>query len=114
MRAARYSTVNSDSDECAGSVVAGIFRSSFGGGKRSLHNVLERRRRSCLKVHFHLLRDVVPSVAGNCRMSKVAILKAAHCHMVLLKKEGLLLQAELNQLRSLNQRWQRKLALLSQ
>ena len=79
--------------------------------KRSMHNVLERRRRSSLKLNFHSLRDVVPSIAGNGKISKVTILKSAHSHLVHLVKTNQFLQAEWNRLRSLNQRWQRKLAL---
>jgi len=103
----------SDSEDSGSSLMPSSDEFSQVGGKRSMHNVLERRRRSCLKLNFHSLRDVVPSISGNSKMSKVSILKSAHSYMMSLIKQGQLLQAEMNQLQSLNQRWQRKLALLT-
>lgn len=46
-------------------------------GKRKSHNVLERQRRSELKMSIMSLRDEVPSVSNNNRASKVMILKKA-------------------------------------
>lgn len=45
--------------------------------RRRTHNVLERQRRSELKMSFLALRDEVPAVANNERAAKVAILKKA-------------------------------------
>ncbi|XP_029970761.1 transcriptional regulator Myc-B-like [Salarias fasciatus] len=57
-------------------------RSDGGGGdddddKRRTHNVLERQRRSELKMSFLALRDEVPAVANNDKAAKVVILKKA-------------------------------------
>ncbi|XP_071348058.1 transcriptional regulator Myc-like [Trachinotus anak] len=45
--------------------------------KRRTHNVLERQRRSELKMSFLALRDEIPSVANNDKAAKVVILKRA-------------------------------------
>lgn len=83
------------------------------GGKRALHNVLERRRRDHLKWNFEALRSVVPSAAGNARMPKVAILRRARDHVRHLRAIAEKLEGERNRLRSLHQRWQHKLALIA-
>ncbi|XP_023126075.2 transcriptional regulator Myc-like isoform X2 [Amphiprion ocellaris] len=45
--------------------------------KRRTHNVLERQRRSELKISFLALRDEIPAVANNDKAAKVVILKKA-------------------------------------
>ena len=80
--------------------------------KRAQHNVLERKRRNNLKWHFHLLRDAVPELAGNSRTPKVAILMRSAEHIRELDAQQRTLQAELDQLRGLQERWKWKLALL--
>ncbi|XP_023254575.1 transcriptional regulator Myc-like isoform X1 [Seriola lalandi dorsalis] len=45
--------------------------------KRRTHNVLERQRRSELKMSFLALRDEIPAVANNDKTAKVVILKTA-------------------------------------
>lgn len=50
---------------------------SSDGNKRKSHNVLERQRRSELKMSIMVLRDEVPSVSNNNKASKVVILKKA-------------------------------------
>ncbi|XP_008273937.1 transcriptional regulator Myc-2-like [Stegastes partitus] len=45
--------------------------------KRRTHNVLERQRRSGLKMSFLALRNEVPAVANNNKAAKVVILKKA-------------------------------------
>ncbi|XP_022074371.2 transcriptional regulator Myc-2-like [Acanthochromis polyacanthus] len=45
--------------------------------KRRTHNVLERQRRSELKMSFLALRDEIPAVANNDKAAKVVILKKA-------------------------------------
>ncbi|KAM9331585.1 LOW QUALITY PROTEIN: transcriptional regulator Myc-B-like [Symphorus nematophorus] len=48
-----------------------------GDDKRRTHNVLERQRRSELKMSFLALRDEIPAVANNDKAAKVVILKQA-------------------------------------
>jgi len=48
---------------------------------RSQHNVMERWRRSNLKSDFGRLRDTIPFICGNRRVSKVAILRRAVEHI---------------------------------
>uniref|UniRef100_A0A665UR03 Transcriptional regulator n=1 Tax=Echeneis naucrates TaxID=173247 RepID=A0A665UR03_ECHNA len=45
--------------------------------RRRTHNVLERQRRSELKMSFLALRDEIPAVANNDKAAKVVILKRA-------------------------------------
>lgn len=65
--------------------------------KRTVHNVLERKRRNDLKYSFQVLRDSVPELKGSERAPKVAILKKATDCILKLKsrEEGLLKQKDI-------------------
>lgn len=64
-------------------------------GKRSMHNVLERKRRNDLKSSFFLLRDHVPELRHQERAAKVVILAKATEYTRRLRQEEVSLLAEL-------------------
>lgn len=88
--------------------VSVVHRKRNNGGKRALHNVLERRRRDHLKWNFEALRCAVPSAAANSRMPKVVILRRARDYVRLLRAAGERLEAERNRLQNINKHLQGK------
>nr|AVG72907.1 c-MYC [Azumapecten farreri] len=94
---ASSSRSSSDSEECCE------------GGKRTQHNVLERKRRNDLKYSFFTLRDSVPELSQQERAPKVLILKKAADHIHRLNHESLRLEKETDMLRAKNDQLRRTL-----
>jgi len=80
--------------------------------KRAQHNVMERQRRNHLKGNFFSLRDCLPTLYTEHRVSKVTILRAGADHIAKLTAAHETLIAERNRLRALQQRWKWKLSLV--
>jgi hypothetical protein len=80
--------------------------------RRAQHNVMERQRRHHLKGNFFGLRDAVPSLRSDHKVSKVTILRAGAKYVGELTATHEALIAERNRLRALQQRWKWKLSLL--
>lgn len=73
---------------------------------------MERRRRHHLKGNFFRLRDVIPEINGDSRVSKVAILCRAREHIERLSSNEDRLQMEFDRLRAIQTRLKWKLSLL--
>jgi hypothetical protein len=73
---------------------------------------MERQRRHHLKGNFFGLRDAVPSLRSDHKVSKVTILRAGAKYVGELTATHEALIAERNRLRALQQRWKWKLSLL--
>ena len=73
---------------------------------------MERRRRHHLKGNFFRLRDVIPEINGDGRVSKVAILCRAREHIERLRSTEDKLQMELDRLRAIQTRLKWKLSLM--
>lgn len=63
--------------QSGGHACGGVRQDGEDEDRRRTHNVLERRRRSELRLSFLALRDQVPALAHNPRAAKVLILKRA-------------------------------------
>lgn len=81
-------------------------------GKRTQHNVLERKRRTDLKNSFFHLRDSVPELEGQERAPKVVILRKASQYINRLIDEQKRQEREIEQLRLKKEKLQRHLAKL--
>lgn len=81
-------------------------------GKRTQHNVLERKRRTDLKNSFFHLRDSVPELEGQERAPKVVILRKASQYINRLIDEQRRQDRELEQLRIKKEKLKRHLAKL--
>ncbi|KAL4236003.1 hypothetical protein ACF0H5_004391 [Mactra antiquata] len=81
-------------------------------GKRTQHNVLERKRRTDLKNSFFHLRDSVPELEGQERAPKVVILRKASQFIHRLVDEQKRHERELEQLRIKKEKLKRHLAKL--
>lgn len=81
-------------------------------GKRTQHNVLERKRRNDLKYSFFSLRDIVPDLTKQERAPKVLILKRASEYIKTLSEEGSQLEAEKSALTLRHEQLKRSLAKL--
>ncbi|KAL3867674.1 hypothetical protein ACJMK2_040545 [Sinanodonta woodiana] len=90
---------SSDSDECE-------------TGKRTQHNVLERKRRTDLKLSFFSLRDSVPELQGQERAPKVLILKKAADYIHSLNSESKRCDREIDSLKAKQEQLKRTLAAL--
>ena len=97
----RASKSSSDSEECISE-----------GGKRTQHNVLERKRRNDLKFSFFALRDSVPELNNQERAPKVLILKKASDYVHSLNEENKRLESEKAALLAKQQKLRRTLELL--
>lgn len=82
------------------------------GGKRTQHNVLERKRRNDLKFSFFALRDSVPELNNQERAPKVLILKKAADYVHSLNSENRRLENEKAALLAKQQKLERTLELL--
>ncbi|CAN9503254.1 unnamed protein product [Ophioblennius macclurei] len=80
--------------------------------RRRTHNVLERQRRSELKMSFLALRDVVPAVANNEKAAKVVILKKATEFIRVMGEEERKLLTVKDDLRKRSRELKRKLEQL--
>ena len=80
--------------------------------RRAQHNVMERRRRHHLKGNFFRLRDVIPEINGDGRVSKVAILCRARDYIGRLSSSEDKLRMEYDRLRAIQSRLKWKLSLL--
>lgn len=89
-------------------------RSDGEGGedRRRSHNVLERQRRSELKMSFEALRDQVPAVADNEKAAKVVILKKAAEFVTQLREEETRLLRRKEQLRKRSRELRKRLQQL--
>lgn len=83
-----------------------------GCGKRTQHNVLERKRRNDLKYSFFKLRDTVPELMQQERAPKVVILKKAtdHIHELTSKQNRML--SDLEKQKQRNEQLKERLRLL--
>ncbi|KAK3584570.1 hypothetical protein CHS0354_024615 [Potamilus streckersoni] len=90
---------SSDSDECE-------------TGKRTQHNVLERKRRTDLKLSFFSLRDSVPELQGQERAPKVLILKKAADYIHSLNSESKRCDRDIESLKVKQEQLKRTLAAL--
>lgn len=82
--------------------------------KRTVHNVLERKRRNDLKYSFQILRDSVPELKGSERSPKVLILKKATDCIHKLKNEEDNLTKQMDILEKKHQSLLRKLTSLQE
>ena len=81
-------------------------------GKRTQHNVLERKRRTDLKNSFFHLRDSVPELEGQERAPKVVILRKASQYIHRLVDDGKRYEREVEQLKIKKDRLRKHLARL--
>jgi Myc proto-oncogene protein len=81
-------------------------------GKRTQHNVLERKRRTDLKNSFFHLRDSVPELEGQERAPKVVILRKASQYITRLIEEQKRQEREMEQLKIKKEKLRRHLAKL--
>lgn len=81
-------------------------------GKRTQHNVLERKRRTDLKNSFFHLRDSVPELEGQERAPKVVILRKASQFIHRLVDEQRRQEREIEQLKIKREKLKRHLAKL--
>lgn len=81
-------------------------------GKRTQHNVLERKRRTDLKNSFFHLRDSVPELEGQERAAKVVILRKASQYIRRLIEEQARQERDLEQLQLRKEKLKRQLARL--
>ncbi|KAK6179166.1 hypothetical protein SNE40_011586 [Patella caerulea] len=83
-----------------------------GEGKRTQHNVLERKRRNDLKDSFYVLRDNVPELDCKEKAPKVLILRKASEYIHSIRRLDVKYVKELNSLRHKNDMLRRKLESL--
>ena len=81
-------------------------------GKRTQHNVLERKRRTDLKNSFFHLRDSVPELEGQERAPKVVILRKASQYINRLIDEQRRQERDIEQLKIKKEKLKRHLAKL--
>lgn len=81
-------------------------------GKRTQHNVLERKRRTDLKNSFFHLRDSVPDLEGQERAPKVVILRKASQYIYRLIEEQRQKDREIEQLKLRKEKLKRHLSRL--
>ena len=81
-------------------------------GKRTQHNVLERKRRTDLKLSFFHLRDSVPELEGQERAPKVVILRKAANYIHHLNSDHRRYEREIDELRAKKEKLKRTLAKL--
>lgn len=81
-------------------------------GKRTQHNVLERKRRTDLKLSFFRLRDAVPELEGQERAAKVVILRKASNYIHHLNSDSRRYEKEIEDLRAKKEKLKRTLAKL--
>ncbi|WAR22924.1 MYC1-like protein [Mya arenaria] len=81
-------------------------------GKRTQHNVLERKRRTDLKNSFFHLRDSVPDLEGQERAPKVVILRKASQYINRLIEEQRQKDREIEQLKLRKEKLKRHLSRL--
>ena len=81
-------------------------------GKRTQHNVLERKRRNDLKYSFMTLRDNVPELNSQERAPKVLILKKAAEFIHKLNKDHSKLKSDIESQKQRRESLQRRLSLL--
>ncbi|KAH3867379.1 myc protein-like [Dreissena polymorpha] len=81
-------------------------------GKRTQHNVLERKRRTDLKNSFFHLRDSVPDLEGQERAAKVVILRNASQYIIRLIEEQRQKEREIEQLKLKKEKLKRHLSRL--
>ncbi|XP_013410679.1 transcriptional regulator Myc-A [Lingula anatina] len=86
----------------------------FEGGKRTQHNVLERKRRDDLKCSFLRLRDSVPELQAQERAAKVVILKKATEYILALNREERKRERELSEEKDRHEQLKRRLNFLKQ
>eukprot|EP01135_Chromosphaera_perkinsii_P008948 Nk52_evm1s1535 gene=Nk52_evmTU1s1535 len=70
--------------------------------KRTIHNVLERKRRNDLKYSFQNLRNCIPDIETNDKAPKVLILKKATDFICFLQRQEKELAAEKERLKASN------------
>lgn len=98
---ASSSRSSSDSEECIGE-----------GGKRTQHNVLERKRRNDLKYSFFHLRDSVPELNQQERAPKVQILRKAADYVHKLNSDSCRMEMEKEILREKHEQLRQALSKL--
>lgn len=103
---------------CSASSSCGSSRSSSDSeeycetGKRTQHNVLERKRRTDLKMSFFRLRDAVPELEGQERAPKVVILRKASNFIHHLNSDHRRYEREMDDLKAKKEKLKRTLAKL--
>ncbi|XP_071117119.1 myc protein-like [Haliotis cracherodii] len=85
-----------------------------GEGKRTQHNVLERKRRNDLKYSFFSLRDNVPELREKEKAPKVLILKKSADFIYELRRQEASLSKEVTSLKERHEKLRRTLSALRQ
>lgn len=81
---------------------------------REIHNSMERQRRIQLKKEFDTLKDRIPEIRGNDKVSKLNVLNVAAGYVKKLEKVEGKLRTRKHQLREQKRRLIQQLALLNQ
>jgi len=81
---------------------------------REIHNSMERQRRIQLKSEFDTLKDRIPEIRGNDKVSKLNVLNVAAGYVKKLEKVEGKLRTRKHQLREQKRRLIQQLALLNQ
>lgn len=95
--------IESDEDE---STPSARFESEGHSDKRAHHNALERKRRDHIKDSFNGLKDSIPSMAGNEKMSRASsraqILKKATEYIQFIRRKNNTHQEDIEDLKRQN------------
>ena len=105
-------TTSSASSSCSSSRSSSDSEEFCETGKRTQHNVLERKRRTDLKNSFFRLRDAVPELEGQERAAKVVILRKASNYIHHLQSDGRRYEREIEELKMKKEKLRRTLAKL--
>ena len=103
---------SSSSSSCSSSRSSSDSEEFCETGKRTQHNVLERKRRTDLKNSFFRLRDAVPELEGQERAAKVVILRKASNYIHHLHSDGRRYEREIEELKAKKEKLKRTLAKL--
>lgn len=104
--------VSSASSSCSSSRNSSDSEEYCETGKRTQHNVLERKRRTDLKMSFFRLRDAVPELEGQERAPKVVILRKAANYIHHLNSDHKRYEREMDELKAKKEKLKRTLAKL--
>merc|ERR1712136_27781 len=98
--------VDIESDEDENEAVPQRMVSEENVDKRAHHNALERKRRDHIKDSFNGLKDSIPSMAGNEKMSRASsraqILKKATEYIQFMRRKNLTHQEDIDDLKRQN------------
>ena len=108
----KSSVGHSGSGSCSSSRSSSDSEDFCDSGKRTQHNVLERKRRTDLKNSFFRLRDSVPELEGQERAAKVLILKKASEYILKLIEDQRKYDREIELLKNKREKLKRHLTQL--